>query len=49
MGPLGIVFIGDDGSGKILKVRASHYPARAAVEVDSLDCPVGIAFNKGVL
>ena len=49
MGPLGNVFICDVGTGKILKVRASHYPASVAVEVDSLDCPVGIAFNKGVL
>ena len=49
MGPLGNVFISDVGTWKILKVRASHYPASVAVEVDSLDCPVGIAFNKGVL
>ena len=49
MGPLGNVYISDVGTGKILKVRAFHYPASVAVEVDSLDCPVGIAFNKGVL
>ena len=49
MGPLGNVFISDVGTGKILKVRASHYPASVAVEVDSLDCLVGIALNKGIL
>lgn len=49
MGPLGNVFISDVGTGKIQKVRTSHYPASVAVEVDSLDYPVGIAFNNGVL
>ena len=49
MGPLGNVFISDVGTGKILKVRASHYPASVAVEFHSLDCSVGIAFNNGVL
>ena len=46
MGPLGNVFISDVGTGKILKVRASHYPASVAVEVDS---SVGIALYNGVL
>ena len=49
LGSFGNVFISDVGTGKILKVRASHYPASVAVEVDSLDCPVRIASNKGIL
>ena len=49
MGPLGNVFISDVETGKVVKVRASHYPASVAIEVDSLDCPVGIAYNNGVL
>ena len=49
MGPLGNVFISDAETGKVVKVRASLYPASAAIEVDSLDCPVGIAYNNGVL
>ncbi|XP_068690281.1 uncharacterized protein [Montipora foliosa] len=46
---LGNVFISDVETGKVVKVRASHYPASVAIEVDSLDCPVGIAYNNGVL
>jgi hypothetical protein len=49
IGPLGNMFISDIGSQKVLKVRVSHYPANVTVEVDSLDCPVGIAVQKGVL
>ena len=49
MGPLGNVFISDVETGKVVKVRASLYPASVAIEVDSLDCPVGIAYNNGVL
>lgn len=49
MGPLGNVFISDVETGKVVKVRASHYPASVAIEVDSLDCPVGIANNNGVV
>ena len=41
MGPLGNMFLSDIGTGKVLKVRVSHYPANITVEVDSLDCPVG--------
>lgn len=39
----------DVETGKVVKVRASHYPASVAIEVDSLDCPVGTAYNNGVL
>ena len=49
MGPLGNVFISDVETGKVVKVRASLYPASVAIEVDSLDCPVGIAYNNCVL
>ena len=49
MGPLGNIFISDIGTRNVLKVRASHYPANVTVEVDSLDCPVGIALQNGVL
>ncbi len=49
MGPLGNMFIRDIWSRKVLKVRVSHYPANVTAEVDSLDCPVGIALQKGVL
>ena len=48
MDPFGNVFIRDVGTGKILNVRASHYPASVAVEVDSLDYSVGIVFSNGV-
>lgn len=38
MGPLGNMFLSDIGTGKVWKVRVSHYPANITVEVDSLDC-----------
>lgn len=38
MGALGNMFLSDIGTGKVWKVRVSHYPANITVEVDSLDC-----------
>ena len=46
MGPLGNLFISDIATGKVLKVRTSHYPANVTVEVQSLDSPVGICFAQ---
>lgn len=49
MGPLGKIFLSDIGTGKVLKVvRASHYLGNITVELDSLDCPVGIALHNNV-
>ena len=49
MGPLGNLFVSDIATGKVLKVRTSHYAANVTVEGQSLDCPVGIALHNNVL
>ena len=49
MGPLGNLCVSDNATGKVLKVRTSHYLANVTVEVQSFDCPVGIALHSNVL
>ena len=49
MGPLGNTFVSDIETGKIFKVRASHYPADVTVEMSGLKAPMGIIFLQGIL
>ena len=48
-GPMGHIFVSDFEHGKVVKIRANHYPANVSVEMDSLKFPVGVAMYEDVL
>lgn len=49
MGLFGNVFISDVEIGKVVKVRVFYYLVSVVIEVDFLDCLVGIVNNNGVV
>ncbi len=48
-GPLGNIFVLDQGKGTVLKVRVSHYPALVDSVLTRLSTPLGLIYGGGVL